>query len=1371
MKPVELEIFLQDGLSPGLKSAGAVVSRFSDDAKAELKEVTESLKLQKQHVARLSQELKALEKAYKSATPGAEKKAMGARLNELRKELEDEKGAITQLTEMQDNLRRKQEEGGASLRMQLRTLREEIATLLLAYRSLTDAEKNTAQGRALAQHIDELTEKAGELNDAIGDTSQAVTNAASDTRGFDQLAGAMQLVVDGFGLATAGAQAFGLSEEDLLEVQTQLQTALVASNALTSMQTNLQKQSALMQGVVAIQTKAAATAENIKTWAVGRGVVATKAATIAQAAFNAVAKANPYVLLAMAVVTVVGALYAFAKGSKEAQKAEEERQAQAEKMKQQQEEYAQAVVNAAGEQIASFLKLKREWENLGDSFDKKKKFITDTKEEWRKLGKEIDNVNDMEEIFRSHTKDMLTAIILRAELKAYETRIQQAADDMVSEIEKNKTFTYSTVSAGKAISGWYAGYGPASGGTWTAPDITPEEMAAVEGHTYYKSGFGGGNTMIDAEGARIINEMRHDAGNQAALDRQEAARQRANQTIAGYVDTMTSLSNQLEASLNNVPGKTVDPDAKATPTPRSTTSHSDNRVEMEERVAEALRKLRLKNQQEEIDQLADGGEKRRRQIALDYEKEKGEIERMKQSFAASNAEMSIEGLDAEGLTAEQSAAINEANELNERKRQRAIAETYQDEFRFMQEQLKEYGTYQQQRLAITTEYAEKIKNAQSESERQSLTRERDSLLAGVKSQELKSGIDWSIVFGEFGSMFSGVVEPMLAKAKAYIETDEFKNSDHASQEAVIDAIRQMEQSVGGVNKVSFGKLGTEINALQQSMERLDAAQTEYAQAYDQLQTAQARYIEAQSTGTEAEREAAASALETAQANEAAAAENVATLQNATDALQRDVTNTATTLKSAMDGVVSGLQKLASGSLSGAYTGLIEFGKGAEKIGGKVGEAFGKVAAALEDVPIIGWIVSIIDVFKDGLSVVIEGLLDAVFNAVSGILSDILSGDLFVTIFESITSGIGNIFDAITFGGFSSWFSSSNAKEVQETIDRLTERNATLQTAIEDLTDEIKASKGTKSVAAYRDAYKYQQETNANYLEMASAQAGYHGSHHSWNYYFDGFTQEQIDRLSRQIGRQWDGSLWSLSPEEMKLLRSNVDMWESIRNTGKGNYGGRLTEKLDDYIAQAGKLEELTTQLYEGLTGISFDSLYDSFIDQLMDMEASTEDFADNISEYFMRAMLSNKIGELYADKLEEWWKKFGKAMEDNDLTEEERKALADEYMKYVEEAMKIRDGLAAATGYDSDSGSSQSGKAGGFNAMSQDQGTKLEGLFVSVQGHVANIDNVCENVIGKMNSAEGYLAKIADSTGASAEFLEKIKEYIEAIKRDGIKTR
>lgn len=376
----------------------------------------------------------------------------------------------------------------------------------------------------------------------------------------------------------------------------------------------------------------------------------------------------------------------------------------------------------------------------------------------------------------------------------------------------------------------------------------------------------------------------------------------------------------------------------------------------------------------------------------------------------------------------------------------------------------------------------------------------------------------------------------------------------------------------------------------------------------------------------------------------------------------------------------------------------------------------------------------------------------------------------------LTGGIkalsGVVKQVFSLGGIINW-SGSNAKEVQATMERLTNRNELLQTSIEDLTDTLKQSQGTKSVAAYRDAYKMQQETNSNYLQMAMAQAGYHGSHHSWNYYWDGFSQAQIDKLSGQIGRQWDGNLWSLSPEEMKALRSNVDMWTQIQNTGKGGYGGRLTEKLDDYIAQAGKLEELTDQLYEGLTGISFDGMYSSFIDNLMNMKYGAKDAAEDISEYFLRAMLSNKIGELYSEKLKGWWEKFGEAMEDNELTEAERNALTEEYMQYVDEALSLRDNLAAATGYDKTEagGTSQSAKAGGFTAMTQDQGTKLEGMFTSGLQHWSSMDERLESVAEKMDTAEGHLARIAENTGVSAGHLGELKEVIKKMIRDGLKVK
>ena len=1380
MKPVELEIFLQDGLTPGLKKAGQTVSHFSNDTKRQLKDVAGALTVQRGIVRDLEKQYRELEKSVKKMAPGQAAAKASSQLAALKKELDAEKAGLEELTKQQRELKLEADNAGASLRQQLRSVREEIATLLLAYRSLTEQEKQSAQGKELARHIDELTEKAGELNDAIADTSQAITNAASDSRGFDQLAGGIQLVVDGFGLATAGAQALGLSESDLMELQTQLQTALVASNALTSMQVNLQKQSALMQGVNVIQTKAAATAETIRTWAVGRGVIATKAATIAQAAFNAVAKANPYVLLAMAVVTVVGALYAFAKGNEAAKKAEEERQAQLERTKEINEGIARSIGESAGSQIAAYNKLQRAWKALGDDMAKRRKFVDENKKAFQELGLSVNSVKDAEEVLVNNTSNVVQSFILRAKAAALDKAVTQAYSTMLERQDlARRNARYTVKSQGDEVS--YA-------------DAQARGMAGVRAvpHEHVRAN-GGGATMsswttytYEVSDAGAYNA----ASNRLALEARDREIQAATAEADRRVSDLQKEIGATEEALDalKIPQMT----GGTTPTSSTTNTTKEDRLEAARKEAEELQKLRWQNEQDEINQMADGAERRRRQIALDYKKELAEIEAQRASFKALNKESGATGLNADGLTETQQTEIDRAGRIALENRDKAMQEVYQLELQHMEEYLKAYGTFQQKKLAMSEEYDRKIAEASDEWVKKSLEREKATALQNIEIDAIKQSVDWGSVFSGFGTMFRDQLEPTIAKLRAISETEEFRNSDLQDQQTLYELIAKLEEANTSWDSGIFVTLGNDLTAYQTAMRNYMDAQDKERLATEALTAAKRKLAQAEQSGNVDAITAAQAEVATATTNMNEASDQVrsfgADVQDASNSLQASTTR----VNNMFNTLVSSLAGLKSGSLQGVGESLMSLDKllnnsgVTNAVGGALAKGMSKllgnsaigksVSEALGNSGLIGQIISavlsLLDILKDGIGVLVSSLIDTVLNAISGILKNLLNGKMFVQIGQSLIDGIAGIFDAITFGGFTSWFSSSNAKEVQETIDKLTERNELLQTAIEDLTDEIKASKGTKSVAAYRDAYNYQRETNANYLGIAQAQAGYHGAHHSWNYYWDGFSQEQIERLSRQIGRSWDGNIWSLSPEEMKMLRANVDMWKQIQDSGKGGYGGRLTEKLDDYIAQAGKLEELTNELYEGLTGMSFDSMYDSFIDQLMDMEASAEDVADNISEYFMRAMLSNKIGEMYADKLEEWWKKFGKAMEDNDLTEAERNALSEEYMKYVEEAMKLRDQLAAATGYGSDDkGSSQSGKAGSYNAMSQDQGTKLEGLFVSVQGHVANIDNIVENVAERMSAAEGYLAQIAQNTKSNAASAEEIKELLIKIARDGIRTK
>lgn len=816
----------------------------------------------------------------------------------------------------------------------------------------------------------------------------------------------------------------------------------------------------------------------------------------------------------------------------------------------------------------------------------------------------------------------------------------------------------------------------------------------------------------------------------------------------------------------------------------------------QKKTAEQLLSLHRQNQQDEINLMIEGTEKKLKQIDLDYQKQIDAIRKQEEEWSkAGNGK----------LTDKQAQKISEAYTNAESMRDKDISDVTEGQLKAEQQALndylKEYGTFQQQKLAIAQEYAEKIRKAQEENGVNSaqvklLEKQRDVAIQNKETEAIKANIDWVTVFGEFGSMFSDMIKPALDEAKKYVRTDKFKNSDQASQKSLIDAISQMEKSLGGTSGVNFKKLGEDVKAYQiAEQNRISAIGIETA-ALERLKKSQDDYTKAQKGGTESEKQAAANALETARQNADIASANVKTQTDIANQAQRNVTDTATILKASMENLLGGLQQISSGGLYNAYSGIIKTVNGFKDV-------IGKTSESLKEVPIVGWILSIIDVLKDGLSDLVGGLLDAVLNAVSGIIGDVLSGDLFVTIGKSLRNGIGNILNAISFGGFNSLFGiGGNAKEVQETIDRLTDRNETLQTAIEDLTDEMKASKGMKSVESYREAVKYQEEVNKNYLQIAKEQAGYHKSHGSWQHYLK-WTDEMLEHARKATGMQdFSGtdSLWNLTPEQMKALRSDVWLWDIMESSGKGGYGERVTDKLDDYIEQAGKLEELTDSLYEGLIGMSFDSMYDSFISSLMDMEKSAEDFADDISKYFMQAMLSNAIGEQFSDKLRTWYDKFGEAMKDDGtLDNNERKELMDEYMGYVDEAMKLRDELAAATGYDkiSQEAASQSASSKGFQTMSQDTDEELNGRFTAlqiageeiknqniIQSQSLNLLTVKADALLSINTetrniaddtrdliAQSYLelVQISENTGAIVKPIQQMQRDIAEVKKNTAK--
>lgn len=315
-----------------------------------------------------------------------------------------------------------------SVKGQMREFTEAILALKQQYDRLTDEEKFGEWGQAMMGSIDKLKVRAANLKDEMGDLDDEIKNMASDTLVFDQIAGAMGTMVSVFQVGQGVIQMFGIENENAVKAMAKLQGAMAVTQGLAQIQNALQKQSTTMMAVATLQKKALAAAEALDTAAKSKNVIVTKAATAAQSALNLVAKANPYVLLASAVIAVGAALWAFASKSEKAKKAEEDHQKALDKAKEKMKNYSDAIGSSIGGILASYQKLRAEWATLSTD-QEKLDWIKNQNGEFNKLGISIGNITDAENVFVRNTENMVKALQLRAQAAALEKLATEEYED------------------------------------------------------------------------------------------------------------------------------------------------------------------------------------------------------------------------------------------------------------------------------------------------------------------------------------------------------------------------------------------------------------------------------------------------------------------------------------------------------------------------------------------------------------------------------------------------------------------------------------------------------------------------------------------------------------------------------------------------------------------------------------------------------------------------------------------------------------------------------------------------------------------------------------------------------------------------------
>lgn len=825
--------------------------------------------------------------------------------------------------------------------------------------------------------------------------------------------------------------------------------------------------------------------------------------------------------------------------------------------------------------------------------------------------------------------------------------------------------------------------------------------------------------------------------------------------------------------------------AKAKKAASDAKKQAEDRKKAQEELNEDLKQLQQENIDTDISQMQEGTEKKLAEIKNDYAKRKAEIDKQEAEFKKKNKEAGKKA----SLTSAQSNALKKARDLATQEYNKKLDEVNREALTSMRDYLKEYGSLYQQKQAIAEEYEDKIAKAQTEGEKLSLQQQRKKDLQTIEINAIRQNIDWGSIFGDFGAMFKDQLEPTIEKLQELSKS----TTDVNEQKTIQELISKLQGSATVWDSDIFKKVSDDINAYQSAMQGYIDAQEREIEATKAVTKAQEDLAKAKKSGDKTSISKAEGNLSRAQNVLATASNNVLEFGSSVQKASSDLQTSAQKAVSQFQQLENGLQGLTSGSLKGIGNSILGldklFGgnmqkdvantlaKGIQGLLGKDSDAAKSLTKALGDSGMAGEIISailgILDILKDGFGTLISNLMDTVFGAVTGILDDALSGDIVMKPLKSIGNNVSHILNTLSFGGFNSLFGGDgNAKKVNDTIERLTDRNTLLQQSIEDLTDAMENSFGSKATSYYEQAYKNQQETNQNYLDIAKAQASYHGSHHSWNAYWGGFGSDEIDWIKKNVKSDFNGDLFSLSPEEMKLLRGNVAIWEHIENTGKGNYGGRLTEKLNDYIDQAGKLEELSEQFKENLTQISFSGMRDSFLTDLMDMKKDGSDFAsemaDDFAEKMQKSLLSFSMEDLINGDLKKLYDDWAKAMKDKNgkLTKEDVDAFYKRYDDIVQEGLKRRDEWAKVTGYTGSSSSSQTATSGGWASMGQDTADELNGRFTALQIAGESIAQNMTTTISQMESivtlgisTNGAVLEIRNMMIMTNSYLEDIVKY------------
>ena len=740
-------------------------------------------------------------------------------------------------------------------------------------------------------------------------------------------------------------------------------------------------------------------------------------------------------------------------------------------------------------------------------------------------------------------------------------------------------------------------------------------------------------------------------------------------------------------------------------------NHAKKQLEQQERLSEQLISLRRKNQQDEINLMEDGTEKKLAQIDLDYRKELDAIKKQRKDWETEQGGKLTDKQEEKLGTWASNAAKKRESDIDSTSKAKLEADK-----KAWQEYFIEYGNYQEKRKNLVQKYNDELAKLQ-----------KDSPEYAIKEAEKSKAIEQ--LDEQYGKS---------TKAMADLFEDASNKSVSAIQ-SIIDKYEILIKYMSGTDKdISIADLKG-IGFTDKDIERIEKGEISIKDVTDAIK-----------------------GLKDELKGKSPWQAFVSDLKKGIEAIKKGGNDS---------------KKISQGITDVGNT-VTSFAPALNEFGSSIADIFGfddsKITSAIDALGGLGQTAS-------GFGQIMSGdIVGGAMSAVSGI--------------SSVVSALDGMFGA-DYSHYNEMVEEYNKlNEIwDELIDKKLEYINTSYGAEADKVGKEALELVNKSIEAYRILGRERLNSGAS--------AGSHSIGKRMAKNTSSSDWQDIARaldMSVKDAKDFIGTgrmtgLFDLTTEQLEKLKSEAPtFWAKL--------DGDVRDYLDKIIEGEERIEEIHNQINEQLTQTTFDGVYSNFIDTLMDMKASSKDAAEDVSEYFMQAMLSEQIGTLYQDKLKKWYEKFAKGMEDGSLTESERNALNSEYMGYIEEAMKLRDELAAATGYDkiSQESTSQLSTSRGFGTeMTHEDAGELSGRFTAlqiageeiknqstIQSQSLNLLTVKADALLSINTetrniaddtrdliAQSYLelVQISENTGAIVKPIQQMQRDIAEVKKNTAK--